>query len=272
MTDEKTHIVFDIGGTKTRIARVADGALADIGSFRTEEEPEAGLEALIKAVRGLVNSSLSIALAGDTSGIIEDGIVVHSPHLPHWDGFPLQKRLTEAIGAPVKVFNDAELVALGEYVHGAGEGTGGMLYVTVSTGVGGAYIEHGAICRGRYNAEFGHQIVDGGKELEALISGTAVHERYGIHPKDLSDERILGALADTLAMGLYNSTLHFSPSLIVLGGSMIVGQNAIPLARVEEALTNLLKKYYPTAPRIKKAALGDLGGLWGGMAYLEKNR
>lgn len=265
---QPVNVVFDIGGTKTRVATVAGGhTLNEIKTFETSPDPEIGFEKLVNTVCSLIGDFPVGAICGGVPGTVDNNVLVSAHNLPKWAGMPIAERLFNIFNAPVKLFNDAELVALGEYYYGAGKGEKDMLYVTVSTGVGGAHIVNGKIDKGRYNAEIGHQMVNRA-ELEDQISGTAVAKKYNVHPKDLSDQTILNELADTLAKGLYDNVLHWSPEAIVLGGSMIVGKNAIPIERVEKTLTAMVKKYYPEAPRILKAKLADQGGLYGGLACL----
>ena len=66
--------------------------------------------------------------------------------------------------------------------------------------------------------------------------------------------------------------LAWSPDTVVLGGSMITGVNSIPVRHVEETLSRLVKTIYPGVPKVVKAKLSKLGGLYGGMAYLENRR
>ncbi len=261
---------FDIGGTTTKVACVEDERLCFTESYPTPKDPEEGIRLLVEHIKKLTADGGVRAVCGGVPGTVEDGVLVFAPNLPEWNGTPVAKMLSDALGGvPVTLLNDAELVGLGEYHYGAGKGFTNMLYVTVSTGVGGAHIVNGHIERGQYNIELGHQNVDG-EELENLISGTAVFKKYGIHPKNLTDISILNSLADTLAKGLYDSVLHFSPEAIVLGGSMITGNNAIPVERVRETLEELVRQYYPTAPEVKKASLDIRGGLYGAMAYLQR--
>lgn len=266
-------IVFDIGGTNTRVARVSEGELGEPHIFHTGTHPDTGLQELVSEIKNIAKDFEVRAVCGDMAGIVKDGTIHVSPNLPDWNETDIVGHLNrEFPRAAITFFNDAELVALGEYYYGAGKNEKNMLYVTVSTGVGGVHIKNGVINRGQYNAEIGHQIIDGGLELEQLVSGTAVQKKYGVHPKDLSDTSALCKLADLLARGLYNTTLHWSPEVIVLGGSMILGKNAIPVDRVQVELDRLCKAYYPSAPRIKLAALADKGGLYGGLAYLNYSK
>jgi hypothetical protein len=69
---------------------------------------------------------------------------------------------------------------------------------------------------------------------------------------------------------LANSILHWSPDVVVLGGSIIVGpHNTLPLERIEKKLRELLP-HLPQIPKLKKATLGDLGGLHGAMALVRQ--
>lgn len=264
-------LTFDLGGTNTRIAIIDNGSIGRMDKFLTPADSEAGIAALIESAQKLASGKTITGICGDVSGITKDNVIYHLPNLPRWDKAPLARRLQQAFNTPVTIFNDVELIGLGEYLYGAGKGEANMFYLTVSTGVGGALIRNGEIDRGEYNMEVGHQIIDGGRELEELISGTAVEKKYGIHPGELTDEKALEELADTLATGLYNVALHLSPECVVLGGAMIVGRNPIPIKRTEETLKKMIGKYYPSAPRIKKATLGDQGGLYGGMGCLARD-
>jgi predicted NBD/HSP70 family sugar kinase len=70
-------------------------------------------------------------------------------------------------------------------------------------------------------------------------------------------------MASWCAYMLNNTIVHWSPQVVVLGGSMIIGDPAIPVDRIEAKLREILR--YPKMPAIKKAALGDFGGMYGAM-------
>jgi glucokinase len=90
------------------------------------------------------------------------GMVRLSHHVPGWEDFPLRDRLQAHFGAPVSIDNDANVAALGEYRFGAGQGCNSLLYITVSTGVGGGWVLDGRIWRGADGmaGEIGHMVVD----------------------------------------------------------------------------------------------------------------
>ncbi len=264
-------IVFDIGGTNTRVARVHEGKLSDVHIFNTVKTPEDGLAAMIEEIRKVVGTDRVVGMAGDMAGVVESGVIHVSPNLPLWNGTNVSKILGESLNVSVSLMNDAELIALGEYQYGAGKGQNHIAYVTVSTGVGGAQVKDGRIVRGKYNSEVGHQILAEGMELEELVSGHAVEEKYGIPPKDLEDISIRNSLANMLALGLYNTHLHWSPDMFVLGGSMMVGHNPIPVEQVSAELERRLKPYFSTVPKVVLAELGTEAGLYGGMAHLAQS-
>ena len=87
-------------------------------------------------------------------------MLVNAPHLPGWIRKPFSERLKAELACPVFLENDSAIVALGEAHHGAGKGDDIMAYLTVSTGMGGARIVHGAIDVNVFGFEPGHQYID----------------------------------------------------------------------------------------------------------------
>ena len=256
------YIVFDIGGTNMRVAKAEDGALIEIKKVPTPQDPIDGLTTLITIAKELAGSEKIDAVGGSVRGTIVDGVFQHDKALPQWEGTRIAETLSTSLGARVRLAHDTAVIGLGEVHKGAGRGSHICAYITVSTGVGGDKIENGRIDMTTYNPEIGRELVNG-VELEDLVSGTAVQKKFGIPPKELEsiDER--NKLADMLAEGLYNTVVHWSPDTIVLGGSMIVGTNPIPIDRVRESLTKRLEHVYPTPPKVVMAELGDNGGLYG---------
>lgn len=129
------------------------------------------------------------------------GVVYATPNLVGWDDFPLAERLSAVLRLPVLVNNDANLAALGEARFGAGRGFDPLIYLTVSTGVGGGIIQGGRIYQGAHGlaGELGHVIVRAGGPtcnfghpgcLEALASGTGIARRAG--------ERLAGGADSTI--------------------------------------------------------------------------
>ncbi|PIR85429.1 hypothetical protein COU15_00640 [Candidatus Kaiserbacteria bacterium CG10_big_fil_rev_8_21_14_0_10_45_20] len=260
-------VVFDIGGTKTRLALFAEGEMRDLHTIPTPKDPNEGVERILEVTKGFLKNENVSAVVGCVAGRVEnDGKISVARNLTGWVGFNIVEVLQTAFNAPVQVFNDGELVGLGEAVYGAGKGFSVVAYTTVSTGVGGARIINQSIDSGKSELHVG-RIKVGDHDLEELVSGTAVAKRFGVHPKDIADIAVRVELAQTLAQGLTIVVKEWQPDALVLGGSMIVGQNSIPLDVVTAELTKHTNKNSFKMPIVKNAELGDVGGLWGAVAY-----
>ncbi len=114
--------------------------------------------------------------------------VVTSIHAPGWAGFSLSSWVQANLGLPCRLDNDANAGALGEYRFGAGRGAQSLVYITLSTGVGGGLIWGGQVLRGKDSlaGEIGHlPLSDSGMVcscgargcLETFCSGSAIAKR-----------------------------------------------------------------------------------------------
>ena len=280
------YLVFDIGGTKMRLAISPDGINLNqpvmIDTPQTFEEGMSKFEEMYKSV----NQGITLKrAAGGMTGVFSRRRheLLMSPHLPEWSGHPVKNRLEEITGVEVLFENDTAMVGLGEALSGAGRGYDIVAYITISTGVGGSRIIKGRIDVSTMNFEPGHQIIDAdgsmmpnakafedGESLghwESMISGTSMQDRYNMHPSQIVDEGIWKDQARYVAFGLNNVIVHWSPDVVVLGGGMMKS----PGLKVEDIKTHLdtILKIYPVRPDLKKAELGDFGGLYGALKYLQ---
>lgn len=248
-----------------RVAAVVGDSLGEIVKVPTPHDPTQGISALISLARecagGEEISALVGCIAADTIGA--DGVLSGARNLRAWEGTNIVRELSRGLGTPVQLFNDVALAGLGEASVGAGEGCASLAYITVSTGVGAAIIRDGAVVASGADTRME---VDG-TDIEYLVSGTAVQKKFDVPPMEVTSGDELANLADTLARGLCTLVERWSPEMLVLGGSMILGVNPIPFARVQETLAGLLGNE-AARPDSKMAELGDNGGLWGGLAVL----
>lgn len=277
-----TYIVFDIGGTKTRVGVSSDLKTLDkVESFKTPASFTEGVKKICETVAKLTTEKPK-ALAGGIRGLlteVKDGID-NDPVLDKWAGRSLTTELKKHFNVPIFLENDAAIAGLGEAVFGAGKGLDIIAYHTVSTGVGGAKIENGEIDHASVGFEPGKQILDIDRTvlgadieptLENLVSGTAVEQRFGVKPYEIPQSDVLwDELAEYLAQGLRNTILYWSPDAIVLGGSMVIGDPKIMVDAVRKYTVAAVGDF-EVAPLITEAKLGDEAGLYGGMALL-KNR
>lgn len=185
------YILFDIGGTKTRVASTEDlETYSKPIKFDTHKKFEDGIKMFIDSVRELAGDSKIEGLAGGMRGILnrEKTKMVKDPGkvLLDWAGRPLAETLEKEFNAPVYLENDSAIVGLGEAVYGAGKGYSIVAYHTVSTGVGGARIVDGQVDVASGGFEPGHQTLDIDRTvlgeattptLENLVSGTALENQ-----------------------------------------------------------------------------------------------
>ncbi len=277
-----TYVLFDIGGTKTRVAVSEDlETLSKHESFKTPASASEGVEKLVKLAEKLAAGNEITAFAGgirgplneDKTGIENDSI------LKKWIGKSIVAEIKKKYDVPVFLENDAALAGVGEAIFGAGKGADIVAYHTVSTGVGGAKIESGDIDVTTIGFEPGHQIIDVDRTilgedmqptLENVVSGTAVKQRFGVEPYEIPQSDVLwDELAEYLAQGLCNTIMYWSPEVIVLGGSMILGDPKIPIDPIRKYTVEALDGF-EASPLITLAKLGDEAGLYGAMGILKK--
>lgn len=274
-----TYVLFDIGGTKTRVATSEDlKTFTQHTSFKTPKKFEEGVEAIVNAVKACTEKPIR-GVSGGIRGSLNDDktSIVYDSVLQGWIDKPLTTSLKKKLKAEVYLENDAALAGLGEAHFGAGQGLDIIAYHTVSTGVGGAKIEYGKIDDNRTGFEPGHQVLDIDKTilgedieptLENLVSGGALEERMGVKPYEIGQEdAVWDQLALYLAHGLRNTILYWSPDVVVLGGSMILGDPRILLDDILRHTNEILGENIE-CPLIVDARLGDNSGLYGAMARL----
>ena len=194
MTVSQPLLVLDFGGTKLTAAVVVPGGRAwdDRRQARSPEGATAQTDLKLacgmarEMLPGQTPAAIGVSFGGPVAG--ERGVVRLSHHVPGWENFPLAERLQAELGARAVVENDANAAALGEWRYGAGHGCDSLLYITVSTGVGGGWIVNGGLWRGTDGlaGEIGHLVLqpDGplctcGKRgcVEALAAGPYVAAR-----------------------------------------------------------------------------------------------
>lgn len=266
------YLLFEIGGTKTRIGISADGRSIEKSQIiPTPKDFEQFISELKQVAVSLVGTESVKALAGGIAGVLdtEKGVLIKGPHLQGLVDKPLKETLQNVFKASVFLENDATLGGLGEAVFGAGQGKGIVAYITVGTGIGGTRIVNGSIDSKVFGFEPGHQIINPeGLELEDWVSGEALKKEHGISSENIDDPIIWDEAAKRLALGLANTIMHWSPDILILGGGLM---QKIPLENLKTYIKEYLK-IYPTPPEITLSKLGELSGLWGALEYIRQNQ
>ncbi|HVM24347.1 MAG TPA: ROK family protein [Candidatus Limnocylindrales bacterium] len=189
-------LAVDLGGTQIRTAVVTPDAAVHARRAEPTRDHE-GPEALIRRLGELLAEARSDAAAAglgtpigigiSSPGPLDPwrGIVLDPPNLARWQNVPLGARVAEATGLPTFVERDTNVAARAEWRYGAARGATDLVYITVSTGVGGAAIIGGRPLMGPAGmaGEFGHLVVEiGGPRcgcgglghVEAIASGIAL--------------------------------------------------------------------------------------------------
>jgi glucokinase len=187
-------LALDFGGTKHSAAVLAPGELDWRAHQRIFSPAGADARYDIETMQALARKLLAgehpAAIGVSFGGPVDatTGTVCLSHHVPGWENVPLRAMLEADFGAPASVDNDANVAALGEHRFGAGRGCKDLLYITVSTGVGGGWVLNGQPWRGAEGmaGEIGHIVVDPngprclcGKQgcVERLASGPYIAQR-----------------------------------------------------------------------------------------------
>ena len=189
-------LAIDIGATRVRVAVVEeDGTLLWRESLLTlaKDGPTGTLARIAVVIRQALASTHGgqvTAIGIGAPGPLDpwEGVIYDPPNLPGWDALPLKRILQDQFDLPVHLGNDANLAALGEHRYGAGRGVGDMVYMTISTGIGGGIISKGRLVLGADGlaGEVGHTSVEargprcncGNRGcLEVMASGAAIARR-----------------------------------------------------------------------------------------------
>ncbi|HKQ56617.1 MAG TPA: ROK family protein, partial [Candidatus Eisenbacteria bacterium] len=163
---ESFAIGLDLGGTDLKAARVGrDGSLEGFCKrpSRAAESAEGPLAAIAEAVEELVRGGRDrvIGVGLGSPGVIDPvtgALAGGTPHLHHWDAFPLRERVEERLGLPVAADNDANLAALGEHRLGGARGARVSITLTIGTGIGAGIVVEGRVFHGARGGagEIGH--------------------------------------------------------------------------------------------------------------------
>lgn len=309
----KKYVVgMDLGGTKI------NGALADLdGKILSQytmstdafEGEQAVLSRIIKVIDKVIKEvnaaydeikAIGIGSPGPLDA--KTGVIITTPNLP-FRNFELVKPIKEKFNIPAYLDNDANVAAIGEFMLGAGKGTTNMVYVTVSTGVGGGAILNGNIYRGNTSnaLEIGHTTVNPDPNaprcncgnygcIEALASGTAIARQareaiekgldttlksyekvtsYEVFKEakkgDKVSKDILDKSLNYLGIGVANIISTFDPEMVIIGGG-VAKAGQIVFDRVQEVVDKRCFKAMSETCRIVPAGLGTDAGVIGAVA------
>jgi glucokinase len=311
------HLIagIDVGGTKVALA-IADseGNLLSMTRFPTEVQlgPHRIIEKVLTELETMCGerqcdlAAIGIGCAGPLDR--SRGLILSPPNLPGWDEIPIVNIVQDSFNVPVLLDNDANAAALGEFEQGAGRGLRDIVYMTISTGVGGGVIVNGEIVHGVGDGagEVGHMpvLVDGPECgcgyrgcLEALCSGTSIARRAKERlqqgaPSSLTANRIEEVTAkkvadaaregDSLASEIWNETIFYlafglhsiiatlAPEAVILGGGVSTAGEQL-LGPLRQQVYDRVKMLPVERVKILQAALGHDSGIHGALILARRN-
>jgi glucokinase len=296
---------IDIGGTKVELSLGDETGKIQRRLRRAMQpsgRPEADIRRIAEEARRLVGAAG--ARPGDLAAVgvsvpgpldLDAGLVLKPPNLPSWERAPLRGVLAEELGCPVFLENDANAAAIAEWRFGAGRGFSHLVYLSMSTGVGGGLILGGRVHRGLAAGagEVGHMLVEWNGErcgcglrgcLEAYIGGACWTRRLReITPpggrvaalaggrEKAGPEQVIEAaregdefaLAEMerfntyLAQALVSLTFALAPEVFVLGTIAVAAGERLCFAPLRERVAAHTWPSLSRGLRIVPAALGN---------------
>jgi predicted NBD/HSP70 family sugar kinase len=247
------YVGIDIGGTKTLVAALTnEGAIHESLKFPTPEQYDDFLVELRSNVAKLTTKDFkagAVAAPGEIDR--QRGLFIVGGNL-RWKKEPVQHDVERIVGCPMLLENDANLAGLSEAMLLKDKHTK-VLYVTISTGIGGGFIVDQHIDPSMADVEPGQMMLQRGDKVvkwESFASGKAISEKYGQRASDIDDPAIWKAVVKDWAIGFIDLMAITQPDVIVLGGG--VGRY---LPKYHDFLVEELKKYatplVPIPPIVK---------------------
>jgi glucokinase len=306
----QTIIGVDLGGTLIRVARL-DSALniLERREIPTQVElgPERVIERMIELIRSLlpIDSSPLLGIGVSSPGPLNPttGVVVSPPNLTGWKDVPLAQKLNAAFGVPVYIGKDANVAVLAEAARGAARGYRNVVYVTLSTGIGGGVLVNGRLLLGLdgFASEVGHMVlvVDGKassveKEAAGLALAQKARDRIAAGESSIIldmaqgdvaqiSSKIVGQAArqgDALALdivrragwiiglGMVNILHVFNPEMIVIGGGLSNMGDLLFTPMHDAIAQHVIDPNYASRCKFEIAALGENVSIIGAAALV----
>lgn len=292
MADGRLYGGIEAGGTKF-VCVVGRGPADIVDEARIEtSQPEPTLERVIQFFRPHCSGGQLTAIGIGSFGPLDldrnsqtYGFITSTPK-PGWQNADLLGPLVSALHVKLMLDTDVNAAALGEWTWGATSGLKSSLYMTIGTGIGGAYLLDANPVQGFHHSEMGHIGLPHdafrdpfpgccpfhGPCFEGLASGPAIKQRLGTPAEDLPDDHPFWELeAGYIASALASYILILSPQRIVLGGGIMHRQFLFP--RIRQEVLRLLGNYLQVSTLfgnlesyIVPPGLGPHSGAYGAMA------
>ena len=218
------YLGIDVGGTKTYLATLDDnGVIIDSVKFPTDKDYDQFVRDLDQNLKQLNLESEYSVSAGIAGQLDRKAGIVHALGNLPWVDKPIGPDISKLVGGrPVLIENDARLAGLSE-AQLIKDKYNRVLFLTVSTGIGGALIIDGKIVRALEDTEMGKMplLYEGSiQNWEDFAGGRSVVSRFGKKAYEITDPGQWRQIGDTIAYGLAICCSALTPQAIVLGGSI----------------------------------------------------
>lgn len=212
------------------------------------------------------------------------GYVTSTPKIA-WQNFDFVGTLKKQFNLPIAWTTDVNAASYGEYISGYGKGLSSVVYYTIGTGIGGGALQNGNFIEGFSHPEMGHMLVKRHSEdnfsgncpfhkdcLEGMAAGPAIEKRAGVKGQNLSENDPIWEMeAFYIAQCAYNTTLMFSPEVIIFGGGVMKQKQM--KEKVQEKFIELINGYVDIPPieeYIVTPKLADNAGITGCLALAKE--
>lgn len=284
------YIGFDIGGSSVKAVLVEDKKI--IKSI-IEDLPDnlEGLFGLLKKIfdelkegAGLSASQagalrVGVSLAGAIDAKRE--VMLNSPNITYLNSQPIKKLIADKLGCEVKIEHDVHCFLLAEKEVGLAKDLKDAFYLTLGTGIGGAFMIGGEVILGAHGAagEVGHMIIDaaGGLELEDLAADKFLQKSLGVKSLkaremvEAGDQKaieVVKQMSSNLGVGVANIINIFDPEAIVLSGGIIWAKDFL-LAGVADGVEKFVCSPEAKKTPILFSELDRFGGALGAALLFE---
>lgn len=304
----KYIVGVDVGGTNIKLGIVgpsgkiiAKTVLATKSYSRDKNKLMDGIACAIGGLvkeKGLSNRDIQgvgIGLPGLVN--FQKGIVIFMPNIPGWNDVPLKAMMQKKLGWPVFVDNDVNVVSLGEWKFGAGQGYQNLICMTLGTGVGGSLILNDVIYRGEgfVAGELGHMPLNedgpscncGGKgcferyvgNRYLLLKAAELFENKDIRLEDIfrlasdGDQRAIRFWEEAavhIGNALAGIVNLLNPRLIIIGGG-VSNNYQFMKKTIEQVVRQRAMKVSRDMVKIVRAQLGDDAGIIGAYVLVRES-
>ncbi len=280
------YIGFDIGASSVKVVLI-----------KNKEIIKTALQPLPLTLENLLEA-FSVMFKELTEGVMEiDGVgfgfagmldkqremMLVSPNIKYLNNQPLKSLLVEKFKPyPVKIEHDAHCFLLAEKKVGLAKDLTDVFYLTLGSGVGGAWMTGGKISIGAHGAagEVGHTIIniDQSIELETLASNKFIVSLLGVGSMeagksamagDIKAQEVLGQLGWNLGVGIANIINIFDPEAIIINGGLSEAQE-LSLPGIKEGVAKFVASPEARATKILFSQLGRFGRALGAALMFEK--